>query len=93
MSIVSFKVTISNGSGDVSISIFDHLISFEHFFPTSGTWNQDLHAGHYLINIAGTCPPGGSVAINITGIQSCGKQLPIIISKGGPFIIGTDINV
>ncbi|SDX40975.1 hypothetical protein SAMN05444410_11542 [Hydrobacter penzbergensis] len=93
MPTVTFTVTINSGVGDTSINIFNHRVTLEHFFDRSDSWDQILAQESYNIGIAGHCPPGGNISIDIKGITSSSKTLPLTVNSAGPFLKSLTISV
>ena len=94
MAKITVPVKIQLGKGDASVIIFNHLVSFENYFTKSGTWSLNLAPGKYSVSIAGTCPPGGTVDINITGLSAAQPPMPFPqIANAGPFVETAIINV
>lgn len=85
MSIINVHVDINLGDGDATILIFNHNVSYEHYFSDENPddWNPDLAPGVYAVNFAGACPPGGTVILNITKILNSNPVMPITANTSG----------
>jgi len=96
MATITVSAAILLGNGDASVNIFNHVVTYEHYFDAASPnpWNLDLDAGDYLVGVAGNCPPGGSVEINITGISGSTPAMPLPkITVAGPYLQSANINV
>ncbi|HTA26880.1 MAG TPA: hypothetical protein VK809_03780 [Bacteroidia bacterium] len=95
MATINVHVDINLGIGDSTVMIFNHNVSYEHYFPTTGDWSLNLDPGVYAVNFAGACPPGGNVVLTITGMTSSNPTMPITatIAGGGHFLDYVTITV
>ncbi|MCR8561121.1 hypothetical protein KXD93_25915 [Mucilaginibacter sp. BJC16-A38] len=96
MNPVTITAGILLGAGDATVNVFSHTVNYSHYFSavSPGPWVLALAPGNYLVGIVGTCPPGGSVTINIAGIVSSVPAMPLPPFKtAGKFIQGVSITV
>ena len=90
---ITITAALLLGNGDATVNVFNHSVNFSHFFSAvnPSPWVLALDPGDYLVGIVGTCPPGGSVTIDMAGIASSAPAMPLQFTTTGKFIQGASI--